>query len=109
MEQFGFDNLKKAADYARRGANSAVLKRVEYQCHHPLLQDGNIIIDTPGIDAPVKKDAELTFSKIENPDTSAVVFVLKTASTGEMTSEETELSEKTQSNSKFANNFRRSV
>jgi replication fork clamp-binding protein CrfC len=30
MEQFGFDNLKKAADYARRGANSAVLKRVEY-------------------------------------------------------------------------------
>ncbi len=98
MEQFGFDNLKKAADYARRGANSAVLKRVEYQCHHPLLQDGNIIIDTPGIDAPVKKDAELTFRKIENPDTSAVVFVLKTASTGEMTSEETELSEKMQSN-----------
>jgi replication fork clamp-binding protein CrfC len=98
MEQFGFDNLKKAADYARRGANSAVLKRVQYQCHHPLLQDGNIIIDTPGIDAPVKKDAELTFAKIENPDTSAVVFVLKTASTGEMTSEETELSEKMQAN-----------
>ena len=98
MEQFGFDNLKKAADYARRGANSAVLKRVEYYCHHPLLQDGNVIIDTPGIDAPVKKDAALTFQKIENPDTSAVIFVLKTASTGELTSEETELSEKIQSN-----------
>jgi replication fork clamp-binding protein CrfC len=98
MEQFGFDNLKKAADYARRGANSAVLKRVEYYCNHPLLQDGNVIIDTPGIDAPVKKDAALTFQKIENPDTSAVVFVLKTASSGELTSEETELSEKIQSN-----------
>ncbi|MEI6328120.1 MAG: dynamin family protein [Pseudanabaena sp. ELA645] len=98
MDQFGFDNLKKAADYARRGANSAVLKRVEYYCHHPLLEDGNIIIDTPGIDAPVKKDAALTFDKIQNPDTSAVVFVLKTAATGEMTSEETELSEKMQAN-----------
>ncbi|MEA5477118.1 dynamin family protein [Pseudanabaena galeata UHCC 0370] len=98
MEQFGFDNLKKAADYARRGANSAVLKRVEYYCNHPLLQDGNVIIDTPGIDAPVKKDAALTFEKIEHPDTSAVVFVLKTAATGEMTSEETELSEKMQGN-----------
>ncbi len=98
MEQFGFDNLKKAADYARRGANSAVLKRVEYYCNHPLLQDGNVIIDTPGIDAPVKKDAALTFDKIEHPDTSAVVFVLKTAATGEITSEETELSEKMQGN-----------
>ena len=98
MEQFGFDNLKKAADYARRGANSAVLKRVEYYCNHPLLEDGNVIIDTPGIDAPVKKDAALTFEKIQHPDTSAVVFVLKTAATGEMTSEETELSEKMQSN-----------
>jgi replication fork clamp-binding protein CrfC len=98
MEQFGFDNLKKAADYARRGANSAVLKRVEYYCNHPLLEDGNVIIDTPGIDAPVKKDAALTFDKIQHPDTSAVVFVLKTAATGEITSEETELSEKMQSN-----------
>ncbi|WP_190316042.1 dynamin family protein [Pseudanabaena sp. UWO310] len=99
MEQFGFENLKKAADYARRGANSAVLKRVEYYCHHPLLQDGNVIIDTPGIDAPIKKDALLTFEKIQNPDTSAVVFVLKTASTGELTSDETELSETIQNNS----------
>jgi replication fork clamp-binding protein CrfC len=98
MDQFDFDNLKQAADYARRGANSAVLKRVEYYCNHPLLEDGNVIIDTPGIDAPVKKDAALTFDKIQNPDTSAVVFVLKTAATGEMTSEETELSEKMQSN-----------
>ena len=98
MEQFNFDNLKQAADYARRGANSAVLKRVEYYCNHPLLEDGNVSIDTPGIDAPVKKDAALTFEKIQHPDTSAVVFVLKTAATGEMTSEETELSEKMQSN-----------
>ncbi|MEG5058268.1 dynamin family protein [Microcoleus sp. A2-C5] len=98
MEQFNFSNLKEAASYARRGSNSAVLKRVEYYCYHPLLQDGNIMIDTPGIDAPVKQDAELTYDRIESPDTSAVVCVLKAASSGEMTTEETELMEKTRGN-----------
>jgi len=98
MEQFNFSNLKEAASYARRGSNSAVLKRIEYYCDHPLLQDGNILIDTPGIDAPVQKDAELTYRKIEHPDTSAVVCVLKPASAGDMTKEETELLEKMRSN-----------
>lgn len=98
MEQFNFSNLKEAAGYARRGSNSAVLKRIEYYCYHPLLQDGNVIIDTPGIDAPVEKDAQLTYSKIEHPDTSAVVCVLKPASAGDMTKEETELLEKMRSN-----------
>jgi replication fork clamp-binding protein CrfC len=93
MEQFNFSNLKEAAGYARRGSNSAVLKRIEYYCHHPLLEDGNIIIDTPGIDAPVEKDAQLTYAKIQHPDTSAVVCVLKPASAGDMTKEETELLE----------------
>ena len=97
MEEFNFSNLSEAAGYARRGSNSAVLTKVEYYCHHPLLQDGNVLVDMPGIDAPVKKDAELTYSKIEHPDTSAVICVLKAASTGEMTSEETELLEKMKS------------
>jgi replication fork clamp-binding protein CrfC len=94
MEAFNFSNLSQAATYARRGSNSAVLAKVEYYCHHPLLQDGNVLVDMPGIDAPVKKDAELTYTKIEHPDTSAVICVLKAASAGEMTSEETELLEK---------------
>ncbi|MEM7595456.1 MAG: dynamin-like GTPase family protein, partial [Cyanobacteria bacterium P01_A01_bin.83] len=98
MEEFNFSNLDKAATYARRGSNSAVLTKVEYYCHHPLLEDGNVLVDMPGIDAPVKKDAELTYSKIEHPDTSAVICVLKAAATGEMTSEETELLEKIKSN-----------
>lgn len=98
MEQFNFSNLQQAASYARRGNNSAVLKRLEYYCHHPLLQDGNILIDMPGIDAPVKKDAELTYRKIEDPETSAVICVLKPASAGDMTTEETELLEKMRSN-----------
>lgn len=93
MEQFNFSNLKQAAGYARRGSNSAVLKRIEYYCNHPLLEDGNVIIDTPGIDAPVEKDAQLTYAKIQHPDTSAVVCVLKPASAGDMTKEETELLE----------------
>jgi len=98
MEQFDFSNLKEAASYARRGSNSAVLKRIEYYCHHPLLQDGNVLIDMPGIDAPVKRDAELTYRKIEDEETSAVVCVLKPASAGDMTTEETELLEKMRSN-----------
>ncbi|HEY9853495.1 MAG TPA: dynamin-like GTPase family protein [Leptolyngbyaceae cyanobacterium] len=98
MEQLNFSSLKEAASYARRGSNSAVLKRIEYYCHHPLLQDGNILIDMPGIDAPVKKDAELTYRKIEDSETSAVVCVLKPASAGDMTTEETELLEKMRSN-----------
>lgn len=98
MEQLDFSNLKEAASYARRGSNSSVLKRIEYYCHHSLLEDGNILIDMPGIDAPVKKDAELTYRKIEDPETSAVVCVLKPASAGDMTMEETELLEKMRSN-----------
>ena len=98
MEQFNFSNLKEAAGFARRGSNSAVLKRIEYYCHHPLLQDGNVLVDMPGIDAPVKKDADLTYRKIEDPDTSAVVCVLKPASAGDMTTEDTELMEKMRAN-----------
>jgi replication fork clamp-binding protein CrfC len=93
MEQLQFSSLQEAAGYARRGINSAVLKRIEYYCHHPLLQDGNVLIDTPGIDAPVRKDAELTYAKIQDDETSAVVCVLKAASIGDMTTEETELLE----------------
>lgn len=59
MEQFNVSNLEEAARYARRSNNSAVLKKIEYYCHHPLLQDGNVLVDTPGIDAPVTKDAQL--------------------------------------------------
>jgi replication fork clamp-binding protein CrfC len=93
MEQLQFSSLQEAAGYARRGVNSAVLKRIEYYCHHPLLQDGNVLIDTPGIDAPVRKDAELTYDKIQDDETSAVVCVLKAAAIGDMTTEETELLE----------------
>ena len=98
MEQFNFTNLKEAAGYARRGINSAVLKKIEYYCCHELLKDGNVLVDTPGIDAPVKRDAELTYRKIEDPDTSAVIAVLKPASAGDMTTEETELMERMRSN-----------
>jgi replication fork clamp-binding protein CrfC len=93
MEQLNFTDLQEAASYARWGVNSAVLKRIEYYCHHPLLQDGNTLIDTPGIDAPVRQDSELTYAKIQEPEISAVVCVLKVASAGDMTTEETELLE----------------
>lgn len=98
MDRFNFSNLQEAASYARRGGNSAVLKRIEYYCNDSLLRDGNILVDTPGIDAPVKKDADLTYTKIKNPDISAVVCILKAAETGELTTEETELLETMRSN-----------
>jgi replication fork clamp-binding protein CrfC len=98
MEQFNFANLTEAASFARRGSSSSVLKRLEYYCYHPLLEDGNVLVDMPGIDAPVKKDARLTYEKIEHPDTSAVICVLKPASEGDMTTEETELLEKMRAN-----------
>ncbi|CCQ58274.1 dynamin-like GTPase family protein [Crocosphaera watsonii] len=98
MEQFNFSNLTEAASYAMRGSNSSVLKRLDYYCHHPLLKDGNVLVDMPGIDAPVKKDAEATYKKISDADTSAVVCVLKPASAGDMSIEETELLEKMREN-----------
>lgn len=61
MDQLGLSNLSKAAA-------TGVLKRLEYYCHHPLLKDGNILVDLPEIDAPVKTDAQLTYQKVENPD-----------------------------------------
>ncbi len=98
MQQFNISTLEEAARYARRSNNSAVLRKIYYYCNHPLLQDGNVLVDTPGIDAPVEKDAELTFTKVKNPDTSAVVCVMKTASAGDPTKEETRLMEHTRDN-----------
>lgn len=98
MEQFDFANLTEAASYARRGSNSAVLKRLQYYFCHPLLEDGNVLVDMPGIDAPVKQDAEMTYRKIADPETSAVVCILKPAAAGDMSQEETDLLEKIRSN-----------
>jgi replication fork clamp-binding protein CrfC len=98
MEQFQFSTFQEASNYARRGSNSAVLRRIDYYCHHELLRDGNVLVDTPGIDAPVKRDAELTYQKIADPETSAVICVLKVAETGELTTEETALLETIRAN-----------
>ncbi len=98
MEYFQFSTLQEAASYARRGSNSAVLKKIEYYCHDELLKDGNVLVDTPGIDAPIKRDADLTFQKIQDPETSAVICLLKVAETGELSTEETELLEKIRRN-----------
>jgi replication fork clamp-binding protein CrfC len=76
MEELGFSK-EDAHNYARRGKNSAVLKRIKYYCHHSLLEDGNVLVDLPGIDALVRRDAELTYRKVEDINTSAVICVMK--------------------------------
>ncbi|MEG4347909.1 dynamin family protein [Microcoleus sp. A003_D6] len=90
MEDLGLSN-KNAHDYARRGINSAVLKRIKYYCHYPLLEDGNVLVDLPGIDAPVQRDAKLTYRKVEDTKTSAVIYVMKADQEGETETAEKEL------------------
>lgn len=82
---------KDAHDYAGRGTNSAVLKRIKYYCYHPLLEDGNVLVDLPGIDAPVQRDAKLTYRKVEDTKTSAVICVMKADQEGETEAAEKEL------------------
>lgn len=98
MEELGLSN-KKAHDYARRGKNSAVLKRIKYYCHYPLLEDGNVLVDLPGIDAPVRRDAELTYRKVEDTNTSAVICVMKADQEGEAMQAEQKLIEAIRENS----------
>ncbi|TAF09293.1 MAG: hypothetical protein EAZ77_05435 [Nostocales cyanobacterium] len=89
--------IEQASEYARAGSKSAVLKQIDYFCHEPLLE-GNVLIDTPGIDAPLERDAELTFKKVSDPETAAVICVFQTAKVGEITTEETRLIEATKAN-----------
>jgi len=98
MEELNLSN-KKAHDYARRGKNSAVLKRIKYYCHYPLLEDGNVLVDLPGIDAPVRRDAELTYRKVEDTNTSAVICVMKADQEGEAMQAEQKLTEAIRENS----------
>ena len=98
MEELNLSN-KKAHDYASRGTNSAVLKRINYYCHYPLLEDGNVLVDLPGIDAPVLRDAELTYRKVEDTNTSAVICVMKADQEGEAMQAEQKLTEAIRENS----------
>jgi predicted RNA-binding protein with RPS1 domain len=98
MDELGLSN-KDAHDYARRGTNSAVLKRIKYYCHYPLLEDGNVLVDLPGIDAPVLRDAKLTYRKVEDTNTSAVICVMKADQEGEIEAAEKKLIEAIRENS----------
>ncbi|KYC36824.1 hypothetical protein WA1_44980 [Scytonema hofmannii PCC 7110] len=60
---------------------------------------GHVTIDTPGIANPVEKDSHFAYARIGCSDTSSVICVLKSASVGDMTKEETELLEKIGENS----------
>lgn len=85
-------NLEDAQNYVR-WENAAVFKQIKYYCHHPLLENGIVIVDTPGIDAPLSTHTQITYDKITHPDTSAVVCVLKAAKNGGLTGEEIDLIE----------------
>ncbi|MGB3193652.1 MAG: dynamin family protein [Limnoraphis sp.] len=83
-------NLEDAQNYVR-WENAAVFKQIKYYCNHPLLENGIVIVDTPGIDAPLSIHTKITYDKITHPDTSAVVCVLQTALKGSLTEAEIKL------------------
>ncbi|ERT09229.1 50S ribosome-binding GTPase family protein [Lyngbya aestuarii BL J] len=85
-------NLEDAENYVR-WENAAVFKQIKYYCHNSLLENGIVIVDTPGIDAPLLIHAEIAKNKITDSDTSAVVYVLQTASKGALTEAEIDLIE----------------
>jgi len=91
-------SFQDGVKYVQKGSNSSVLKRVEYFCHHSLLKDGNVLVDTPGIDANSPWDAELTYKKIKSEDASAVVCVFRADSEGQLSKEETDLFEHIRAN-----------
>lgn len=97
MEELGL-SFDRAADYARYGSNSGALKRIKYCLHHRLLEDGNVLVDLPGIDAPVQEDAELAYRKVQDESSSAVVCLLKADCEGVMAPEETRLLETIRNN-----------
>lgn len=98
MEELGFSK-EDAHNYACRGKNSAVLKRIKYYSHHSLLEDGNVLVDLPGIDAPVLRDAKLTYRKVEDTNTSAVICVMKADQEGEIETAEKKLIQAIRENS----------
>ena len=85
-------NLEDAENYVR-WENAAVFKQIKYYCHNSLLKNGIVIVDTPGIDAPLLIHTKIAFDKITHPDTSAVVCVLQTASRGSLIEAEIKLIE----------------
>jgi len=85
-------NLEDAKHHVKF-ENAAVFKQIKYYCHHLLLENGIVIVDTPGIDAPLPTHTKITYDKITHPDTSAVVCVLQTASKGALTEAEIKLIE----------------
>jgi predicted RNA-binding protein with RPS1 domain len=91
-------DYKSAYQYARRGINSSVLQKIRYYCHHPLLQDGNVLVDLPGIDAPIQRDAQLTYRKVKDTETSAVIFVMQADQEGEIETTEKKLIKAIQEN-----------
>ncbi|MEB3280638.1 MAG: dynamin family protein [Lyngbya sp.] len=76
-----------------RFENAAVFKQIKYYCHNSLLENGIVIVDTPGIDSPLLIHAEIAKKKITDSDTSAVVCVLQTALKGSLIEAEIKLIE----------------
>lgn len=90
-------NRKQAAEYAaweKEGGDvggGSVVERIDYYCHNPLLDSGNILIDLPGIDAPIERDRDLTHNRLKDEKTGAVVFMPSSAYEGALSQEEIEL------------------
>ncbi|MEM7590055.1 MAG: dynamin family protein [Cyanobacteria bacterium P01_A01_bin.83] len=89
--------LEQAAEYAawekEKGevGGGSVVERIDYYCKNSLLDSGNILIDLPGIDAPIKRDRDLTENRLKDEKTGAVVFMPSSAYEGALSQEEIEI------------------
>ena len=98
------EHRQQAAEYAaweKAGGEvggGSVVERIDYYCRNSLLDSGNILIDLPGIDAPIKRDRELTLKRLQDEKTGAVVFMPSSAYEGALSQEEIELNTLIKSN-----------
>ncbi|MEM8719541.1 MAG: dynamin family protein [Cyanobacteria bacterium P01_G01_bin.39] len=101
LEPINEETLKQAAEYAawekegkeeqREVGGSLVVERIDYYCRNPLLDSGNVLLDLPGIDAPIKRDRDLTENRLKDEKTGAVVFMPSLAYEGALSPEEIEI------------------
>lgn len=88
------ENRKNAAEYAAwkkadgEVGGGSVIERIDYYCHNDLLDSGNILIDLPGIDAPIQRDRDLTLKRLQDEKTGAVIFMPSVAHEGTLSQEE---------------------
>ncbi|WP_172957483.1 dynamin family protein, partial [Aphanothece sacrum] len=95
-------NSQQSQDFTDREKTAGIIESFNYYYHNTLLKDGNVFVDLPGIDAPIEADAQIALDKLKDEKTSAIIFILETASKGEITLPEREVMDIINNNSSIS-------